>query len=164
MEEFYPNLPKNPLYTKPDTRLVINLRDLYTKAPVAGEALRRGLEAAMPVFERHGVSGYVAYCSNYLLSRDKRDAKKDPEVTDEILAYYYEMGKWGNVWGEAEFVALEEALRDLPDGDYEFQFLVDWDNRDASEAHEYWGWHRRRTGDTFVPYWLAPGNEVNGAH
>ena len=164
MDEFYPDLPENPLLMRPDTRLVIDIRDLHTKVPVAGDALQRGLEAALPVFERNGVSAYVAYCSDFLLSRDKHDAQENPDVTEETLSYYYEMGKWGNVWDEAEFVATEEALRDLPDGDYECRFLVDWDDRGVGETDEGWGLHIKSAGNTHTPYWFAPGNEVDGAH
>lgn len=164
MDEFYPDLPENPLLTRTDTRLVIDIRDLHTKVPVSGGALRRGLEAALPVFERNGVSAYVAYCSNFLLSLHKHDDLEDPDVTEETLTYYYEMGEWGNVWVEARFVAMEEALRDMPDGHYECRFLVDWDNRGAGETDEYWGRHTKRAGSTYRPLWFAPGNEVEGAH
>lgn len=164
MDEFYPDLPEDPLLTRPNARLVIDIRDLQTKVPVAGEALRRGMEAALPVFERSGVSAYVAYCSNFLLSLHKHDSQEDPDVTEETLTYYYEMGAWGNVWQEARYVAMEVAMRDLPDGHYECRFLVDWDNRSEGEADEYWGWHTKRAGSTYRPLWCAPGNEVEGAH
>jgi hypothetical protein len=154
MHEFYPNLPQ-PAYARSGSRMVFDVRTRDAKVAVEADALKRGLDAAMHVLAREGVSPYVAYCANYLLARDLHDAQENPDVTEETLAYFVAMGPWGNAWGEAEFIALDLALRDLPCGQYEYRCLVDWDDRKPSEKDEYWHWHSKRDGETYKPFWFV---------
>ena len=103
---------------------------------VSREAIRAGINAACRLLALEGIAPCAAFAATAVLDYCI-EVGRDNFPNIEIIPWA-EWCRRADLWIDAEEIAVEAALRKLPNGTYAFRFGFEWEGRIPEHADLGW--------------------------
>ena len=103
---------------------------------VPPEAIRVGMDAAYSLLTLEGIAPCAAFAATRVLDYCIEMGRDNFPNVDSIP--WTEWCRRGDLWLDAEEFAVEAALRNMPNGIYEFRFGFEWEGRAPEYADTVW--------------------------